>query len=140
MSYIIRKIDAIKKFYKMDKYSLYNKANKGLKYNEFEDFVRENVIPYNKVSNLLELSERTLQRYKKEHKTFSALHSQRILELKQLDEKGKEVFGSKEKFRHWLMTQNSFLKNKKPIDLLTNSFGVDILMDELSRIEHGIFA
>ena len=137
MSYIKQKIVGI---YFMDKYTLYTKANKGLKYTEFEDFVKDNVIPYNKVSTLLELSERTLQRYKKEHKTFSALHSQRILELKQLDKTGKEVFGNKEKYRHWLMTPSSFLKNKKPIDLLTNSFGVDILMDELSRIEQGIFA
>jgi putative toxin-antitoxin system antitoxin component (TIGR02293 family) len=124
----------------MDKYSLYSKASKGLKYTEFEDFVRENVIPYNKVSDLLELSERTLQRYKKERKSFSSLHSQRILELMQLDQKGKEVFGSKEKFSNWLMTKSPALKNQKPFDLLKNSFGVDILMDELSRIDHGIFA
>ena len=57
-----------------------------------------------------------------------------------LHSKGEEVFGSRENFSTWLQTENLALGNIIPRDLLKNSFGINLLMDELVRIEHGVLA
>ena len=81
-----------------------------------------------------------MQRYKKEEATFDVIHSERIIHLTLLFKYGIEVFGTKEKFKSWLETDILALGNIKPNQLLDNSFGIDLVKDELGRIEHGILA
>ena len=52
---------------------------------------------------------------------------------------GKEVFGDLEKFKLWLNTPNFALGNVKPVELLRVSYGKEMVLGELNRIEHGIF-
>ncbi|QCR21874.1 antitoxin Xre/MbcA/ParS toxin-binding domain-containing protein [Pontibacter sp. SGAir0037] len=91
-------------------------------------------------SNFLHLSERTFQRYKKEKRTFDPLHSEKILEIILVYNKGIEVFGEKEKFDAWLDATNVALGGVKPKELLDNTFGINLLKDELTRIEYGVLA
>ena len=63
-----------------------------------------------------------------------------IMQIEILHSKGEEVFGSRENFSTWLETENLALGNIIPRDLLKNSFGINLLMDELVRIEHGVLA
>ena len=51
---------------------------------------------------------------------------------------GLEVFGDMEKFKLWLDTPNFSLGNLKPIELLKDSDGTEIVIGELTRINHGI--
>jgi putative toxin-antitoxin system antitoxin component (TIGR02293 family) len=51
---------------------------------------------------------------------------------------GKEVFGGTDKFRLWLDTPNFALGNMKPIELLKDSYGKEMVVAELTRINHGI--
>jgi putative toxin-antitoxin system antitoxin component (TIGR02293 family) len=88
----------------------------------------------------LHLSERTMQRYKKEGKTFDPIHSEKIIIIEMLYKKGIDVFGIKENFYTWMDTVSVALGNVKPKDLLDTSFGITMVYDELGRIEHGIFA
>jgi putative toxin-antitoxin system antitoxin component (TIGR02293 family) len=53
---------------------------------------------------------------------------------------GIEVFGGQERFNTWLTTKNTALGGIKPKDLLDSSFGIQMLKDELTRIEHGVLA
>ena len=53
---------------------------------------------------------------------------------------GVNVFGDKEKFISWSETKNLALGGVKPKELLDNTFGISLLKDELTRIEHGILA
>ena len=53
---------------------------------------------------------------------------------------GREVFGDEKKFNLWLNTENLSLGSVRPKELLDSSFGIDLLKDELTRIEHGILA
>ena len=57
-----------------------------------------------------------------------------------LYKKGTEVFGTKEKFNSWIETENLALGKIKPKQLLDNTFGINLLKDELTRIEYGVLA
>lgn len=88
----------------------------------------------------LHLSERTLQRYRTEHKTFEPVQSEKILELTMLFSYGISVFGDKANFETWLESTSVALGTVKPKDLLDTSYGINLLRDELTRIEHGVLA
>ncbi len=60
------------------------------------------------------------------------------INLTALYKRGKEVFGSDEKFNRWLNRYNPFIGGK-PSDLLNTTEGFNKILDELGRIEHGIF-
>lgn len=91
-------------------------------------------------SRILHLTERSLHRYKKENKAFDALQSEKIIQIMQLYAKGMEVFTDKSRFDTWLDTRNPALGGIKPKDILDSSFGIDLIRDELTRIEHGVLA
>jgi uncharacterized protein (DUF2384 family) len=57
-----------------------------------------------------------------------------------LYKKGTEVFSDAFLFNQWLISNNIALGNKTPKSFLDTSLGISLLMDELTKIEHGIFA
>ncbi len=120
--------------------SLIEAVRQGVKFNAFFNFASKGPFSINEWSTFLHLSERTMQRYKREKKTFDPLQSEKILEIALLYKKGTDVFGNGEKFNNWLTTNNVALGNVKPKDLLDSSFGINWPKDELGRIEYGVFA
>jgi putative toxin-antitoxin system antitoxin component (TIGR02293 family) len=66
--------------------------------------------------------------------------TERLIEVALIFVRGIEIFGSKASFRKWISTENLALGGIKPQELLDNSFGIQELNDELTRIDHGIFA
>lgn len=94
----------------------------------------------NEWAGFLHLSERTLQRHKKDKAVFDAASSEKILEILLLYRYGVQVFGESGKFDLWLRTRNLALGGIKPKDLLDNSFGINLLKDELYRIEQGVLS
>jgi putative toxin-antitoxin system antitoxin component (TIGR02293 family) len=123
-----------------DIYSLIEMVRQGIKFSNFTSLVGKSPFNLSEWSNLLHLSERTMQRYKKEKTTFGNIHSEKILQLTLLIKYGTEVFGNKEQFNTWLETDNVALGKIKPKELLDNSFGIAMIKDELTRIEHGVLA
>ena len=91
------------------------------------------------LSRILHLSERTLQRYRKED-TLSSEASERALLLAQLYQKGIAVFGSKDHFKDWLRTPLPAFQQQPPVGFLDTAFGFELVSDELGRIAHGVFA
>ena len=51
---------------------------------------------------------------------------------------GLEVFEDMDKLKLWLNTPNFALGKIKPIELLKDSYGKDLVTSELVRINHGI--
>jgi putative toxin-antitoxin system antitoxin component (TIGR02293 family) len=94
---------------------------------------------FKEVANILNVSERTLHRYKDATK-LSKDASERALHLAHLYNKGAEVFGSKGAFNTWLKQPSPVFWNKKPIEFLDTIFGFQLIEDELVKIEFGIFA
>lgn len=123
-----------------DALHLIRMVREGLNYPLFERFSAEAPFSAAEWAAYLHLSERTIQRYKKEQGSFEPPQTERILEIILLFNQGEKVFGQKEKFNTWLNAKSIALGNVKPKELLDSSFGINLLKDELIRIEHGVLA
>ncbi len=60
--------------------------------------------------------------------------------LKALNQKGESVFGSAHAFRRWMDKPAYGLGGQVPFVLLHTSGGIDLIMDEVTRIEYGDLA
>lgn len=123
-----------------DVYHLMKKANDGVEYKTFESFNRKYELKKEVWIGILNISERTLQRLKKDNKRFEKPQSEKILLIKKLFEKGLDVFGGPDKFLAWINIKNMALNGLKPIELLDNYFGITLVSDELIKIEYGTLA
>lgn len=90
------------------------------------------------LADVLDISERTLNRYTDETK-LSKIASEKVIELANLYRHGEEVFGTIERFNGWMKSHPALFRKKRPIDILDTYRGFQIIHDELHRIEHGIF-
>ncbi len=91
-------------------------------------------------ANILDISSKSLQRYKQRSKNFKSTQSEKIIEMAEVTNIGLDVFEDMEKFKLWLGTPNFALGNCKPIQLLTDSYGKEMVIGELFRINYGILA
>ena len=90
--------------------------------------------------DFLDISSKTLVRYKESEKTFKPSQSEKIIEMAEVTHAGLGVFGNLDKFRLWLNTPNFSLGKSKPVDLLKNSYGKELVLAELTHINYGILA
>ncbi|HAK10921.1 MAG TPA: antitoxin [Chitinophagaceae bacterium] len=89
-------------------------------------------------ADFLDISTKSLHRYKQTAKSFKPIQSEKIIEMAEVTNVGVDVFGDMNKFKLWLETPNFSLGNLKPIDLLKDSYGKELVISELTRINHGI--
>lgn len=87
----------------------------------------------------LHITSRTLQNYRGA-KLLKPSISERALSIARLYAKGFDVFGDRNNFISWMDTPNVVLGGSKPKALLDTVFGIQMLVDELIRIEHGVLA
>lgn len=91
-------------------------------------------------SDFLDISLKSLQRYKKESDyVFRSIHSEKIIELMEVTVVGLEVFDSAEDFGAWLNATSHALGDRRPIELLRDSYGKELVLSELQRIDQGVF-
>ena len=123
-----------------DIFKLINTTREGVDIKTFDEF--SVVYPLNSMdwSRILNVSERTIQRYRREKRRFDPIHTEKLLLIMLLFKKGTEVFESTSDFLIWINSRNIALGGIKPVELLDNSFGINMVNDELLRIEHGVLA
>ncbi len=121
-----------------DKMSIIKAIRIGIPYSLFD--LIKNVTPFSEMdwAELLDLSTKSLQRYKQDSRQFKPLQSEKIIEMAEVTNVGVEVFGDMEKFKLWLDTSNFSLGGLKPMELLRDSYGKELVMGELTRINYGI--
>ena len=90
------------------------------------------------LAEFLPVTERTLQRHQKEKKNLDRDLSDHLLQIAKVFARCQEVMEDSARARRWLQTPNIPLGNIAPISLLDTYTGVEMVMDELGRIEHGI--
>lgn len=110
----------------------------GLPYSFFNLILHYTPFSENDWANFLEISTKSLQRYKQSSKNFKPIQSEKIIEMAEVTNVGLDVFGDMEKFKLWLDTPNYSLGNLKPIELLKDSYGKEMVISELTRINYGI--
>jgi putative toxin-antitoxin system antitoxin component (TIGR02293 family) len=111
----------------------------GIPYSMFD--LIQNYTPFteNDWANFLDISYKTLLRYKTSNKhCFKPIHSEKIIEMAEVTQVGLDVFGNTDKLKLWLNTPSYALGKHKPIELLKNSYGKEMVIGELNRINHGI--
>lgn len=121
-----------------DKMMIIGLIREGVPYSLFS-LIKE-AAPFSEANwaEFLNVSTKTLERHKKNAKQFKPLQSEKIIEMAEVTDLGTDVFGSSEKFKLWLETPNFALGNMKPMELLKDSYGKEMVMGELTRINHGI--
>jgi putative toxin-antitoxin system antitoxin component (TIGR02293 family) len=91
------------------------------------------------MANLLPVTERTIQRYKRKQR-FNRVVSEQVLQIAEVTVRGVKVFGDREKFLSWMKSSSPALGNRTPASLLRSRFGTEVVLDELGRIEHGVIS
>lgn len=122
-----------------DKMLIITAIRTGLPYSLFD--LIQNYTPFseNDWANFLDISTKSLQRYRasSEHH-FKPIHSEKIIEIAEVTKVGLDVFDNIEKLKLWLNTPSYALGKLKPIELLKDSYGKEMVICELNRINHGI--
>ncbi|MFQ5640665.1 MAG: antitoxin Xre/MbcA/ParS toxin-binding domain-containing protein [bacterium] len=114
-------------------------SNKGVTKDALSHLAKYFSCSVNQMAQLLPVTERTIQRYTLE-RPFNRIVSEQILQIAEVAARGSEVFDGRDKFLAWMNHPNKALNNKTPMSLLSSKFGTDMVLDELGRIEHGVFS
>lgn len=121
-------------------FEIIDTLRKGLRYEQFKLITKDIPLNGEEWKEVLHLSRRTMNRYKEENRVFDTKYAERIFEIRMLYDLGIDIFGNRDKFNTWLCRENVVLGNVVPKTLLDTTIGIDLLRDQLTRIDHGILA
>lgn len=124
-----------------DKILVIKSIRRGISFKLFKAILSFSPFTEEEWAEYLNISSKSLQRYRKTNGFhFKPIHSEKILEIAEVTAFGKEVFQDTVQFYDWLNTPSLALNHLTPAELLKDSYGKELVMAELSRIDHGIFA
>ena len=89
---------------------------------------------------VLEISPKTLYSYRHSSKILPIRINEQILKLEELYKKGIELFDDSDRFNQWMKSESYGLGNEKPIEMINSITGIDLIYEELIRIEFGATA
>lgn len=90
-------------------------------------------------SSVLPVTVRTLQRYGSDDLLPSNV-SDHLVQLFDLFQYGKYVFGSNVNFVTWYKTPNTALGNVTPLSLSDTGYGIKMVRNELGRLSYGVYS
>jgi putative toxin-antitoxin system antitoxin component (TIGR02293 family) len=115
-------------------------ARRGLKPQAVFDFILISKFSNQLVEQLLHKTLKTLTTYKQNNTPLDSVISEKLLKLFALYDKGLFVFGSSDELNKWLADPAYGLGNQVPSSLLDTITGIDLVKEELVRIEYGDLA
>ncbi|WP_339814497.1 antitoxin Xre/MbcA/ParS toxin-binding domain-containing protein [uncultured Imperialibacter sp.] len=89
------------------------------------------------MAEVVELNPKTIHKYQAQHIKFSPAKSELMLKLVALYRKGADTFGTRASFLNWLIKPAFGIDNRIPLHLIKTSDGIDLISEELDRIQHG---
>ncbi|MEP6951512.1 MAG: antitoxin Xre-like helix-turn-helix domain-containing protein [Ginsengibacter sp.] len=116
------------------------KLTKEFTYHEFKKISDKAELTQKEWSEILHISERTLQRYAKDNSAFNFSVIDRILLIEKVLKKGIEVFGSVIDFITWLKNDPISIEGELGLYSLASFDGITKVLNQLGRIEYGILA
>jgi putative toxin-antitoxin system antitoxin component (TIGR02293 family) len=123
-----------------DKYNIVLSARNGLSTKAFYDIVMLTGIKKEELAEIFHTTMKTIMRYTQSEKNLDIIASEQALKIIALFKQGTELFGDIQSFRNWLVKPQYGLGRQIPFQLLQTSSGIDLISDELSRIEYGATA
>lgn len=114
-------------------------ARKGIQKSMLLTIARESGLTLKELSSYLRISTRSIQE-KEPSQLIAPGPSERALYIAKLFQSGIEIFGSLEKFRNWLNSENQVMGGEKPVSYLDTFSGIQLVLDELNAIEYGFSA
>ena len=115
-------------------------AVKDFTYAEFKKIADKAPFTQAEWATILHVSERTLQRYAKDNSTFAPINAERATQIAKVLKEGEQTFGKVENFYHWLKGNPYMLEGNLSLESLTSYEGIQRVLTQLGRIQHGLFA
>lgn len=115
-------------------------ALKEFSYNDFKKVADKIPFTLAEWATILHVSERTLQRYAKNNSSFAPINSERITLIEKVLQEAKTTFGNTNKFYDWIRRNPYMLEGNLSIHSLSTFEGIQNVLTQLGRIQHGIFA
>jgi putative toxin-antitoxin system antitoxin component (TIGR02293 family) len=113
---------------------------KDFTYNEFKKIADKAPFTQAEWAAILHVSERTLQRYAKNNGSFAPINAERALQLAKIIKEGIATFGNAALFYNWIKRKPYMLEGNLSFASLTTTDGIQKVLTQLGRIQHGIFA
>lgn len=113
---------------------------KDFSFSEFKKIADKAPFTQAEWADMLHVSERTLQRYAKSNGTFAPINAERALQIAKVVKEGIVTFGNAELFYSWIKRKPYMLEGNLSFESLTTNEGIQKVMIQLSRIQHGLFA
>lgn len=117
--------------------SLFLSSKKGLEPQAAFDLISVTLLTAPMIESILYVTLKTLTNYKQRKTHLNAAISEKVLSIFALYKKGISIFGSVDEFNKWMSTPAYGLGEQRPTDLLVSMTGVNLVNDELTRIEYG---
>ena len=119
-----------------NKLKIIHATRNGVTRSQLKKFSLRVALPLTKISEIVPASYSTLSK----KLSYDKEVSERLFEIAEVYSKGFEVFGDEKKFTRWLNKKSKVLGGLTPFSLLDTSYGVKLVIDEIRRIDYGIFA
>lgn len=117
---------------------LVERAREGVSVDAFFDLARVTGLTRDELAGLLGVSYKTIQRYEADSRILGAALSEHLFRLIRTFHAGERVFGGQKAFGNWLRKPSAGLTGLVPFECLQTPAGVDLVLEELLRIAHGV--
>ncbi len=91
------------------------------------------------LTDILGISERTLQRYEKQNQILKPALADRLERFQRITQQALDLFEDEGETRRWLSTPKDYLIGKTPLEALATDSGCKKVEELLYRAEYGIF-
>jgi len=116
------------------------RAVQGLSVSFFDGLLQLTALTKSQLAAFIDTTPKTLDNYRLRKHKLGRTESEQLLQLLSLYKKGYEIFSSSEAFNQFLQLQAPGLGKIIPFDLLYTQSGINLVMEELIRIEFGALA
>lgn len=112
----------------------------GIPYAALENASASLEVSLDEIASALGLARRTLSRRKSGKRKLTSEESERVLRLIRVSARAEEVLGDRRAAREWVRAPSRALGMQPPQALLDTDIGTEAVLDELGRIEHGVYS
>lgn len=114
-------------------------ARQGISKDSLQKLAEIGGISIKQFTELLPVSLRTIQRYSGKDLLPPEVSDHALL-IAEVFAKGSDVLDSRKSFQRWLQSPLVALGGQTPLSLLDTSFGIRMVLNELGRLEHGVYS